>query len=173
MTAIATASRLHYLELKPVPETLAVGCRQYQFIQGNHAAGPELTSEIWNQKSGQKANAVDAASEVLDNCWNLTNQLIRLALKNNYAETPTYPQLLITPEGVVMHQLKQHDHDVFGDLTPGGMVARFRGSESPAVAWEMAKRPLEELEQAKFRIQYLNALAAYPDHAVVEFDWNL
>ncbi len=169
----------------PAPESLAVGSRQHQFIQGNRKTNretfgniptswwPELTFEIWGENNGQKADAADAPEDVISNAWNHADALIALALKSKWAQNPTYPEILITPDATVSHQLKYHDEDVFHDPSPGGTVALFLPDQDPALSWHMAKRPLAELEQANFRINYLRTLAAYPGHIVVEFDWNL
>ena len=167
------------------PETLAVGCRQHRFIQGNILTNsetfvdtplglrPEQTFEIWGQNRGQKASAEDAPNSVLQSCWNHADRLIELAIRHHQSGRPIYPELLITPDGRVQHQLTHPDMDVFDDPSPGGTIALFMPDQDPAMAWHRAKAPLRDLEQAQFRIDYLRTLAAHMGHIVIEFDWNL
>ena len=167
------------------PETLAVGCRQHRFIQGNILTNsetfvdtpqrlrPEQTFEIWGENSGRKANAEDAPNSVLQSCWNHAARLIELAIRHHQSGRPIYPELLITPDGRVQHQLTYQDTDVFDDPSPGGTASLFMPDQDPVMAWHRAKQPLRDLEQAQFRIDYLRTLAAHMGHIVIEFDWNL
>ena len=167
----------------PNPETIAIGSNQYRFIQGNlmtnsetfadTPAGPhpQQTFEIWSEARGQMANPRDTPQEILEGCWNHADNLVKIAIESHLKPRPLYPKILITPNGTVLHQLKYHDQDVFDDPSPGGTANLFVPGD-PIMAWHRSKAPLQDLEQAKFRIEYLRTLAAYPNHIVVALDWN-
>ena len=166
------------------PESIAVGCRQYRFIQGNLRTNSEhfgvnapvnlddSTFEIWSQRHGPKAPADQAPDKVISISWNCTEKLVKLALESHQRPRPLYPQLLITPDGQLQHQLEYPDLDVFDDPAPGGAASKYLAGD-PANAWHRAKQPIHDLEQAYFRIRYLQTLSKHPERIVLEFDWNL
>ena len=118
------------------PETLAVGCRQHRFIQGNiltnsetfvdtpQGLWPEQTFGIWGENSGRKANAEDAPNSVLQSCWNHADRLIELAIRHHQSGRPIYPELLITP---VSSKLKMGGSSKM-ELTHPVMVASSAGT---------------------------------------------
>ena len=171
---------------EPRPETLALGTSQHRFIKGNHdtnsvtfrhlnrADWPQMTHQYWSDRGGQTSDAGhDSPQHIIDDSWNTGRDLVALAIRSKYRERPIYPNLLIRPDGTVRHELTYHDQDVFGQICPESTAHHYLTGTEPVHAWQMAKWPLEALEEAKFRIDYLRTLTDHPDNIVFEVDWNL
>ena len=166
------------------PETLSIGCRSYRFIQGNldtnnftfantpHDRWPQLSMQFWSQNKGANLDRT-IPDIVLENCWSRPENLITLALDHhNHHPIQPYPQMLIEPDGTYHHHLGFPDTDVFDDPSPGGTVSLYLKGD-PASAWYKAMQPLRDIAKARFRHDYLRALAGYMGNIVIELDWNL
>ena len=171
---------------EPRPETLALGTWQHRFIKGNHepnsvtfrhlkmADWSDMTHQFWSDRNGQTSEpGNDSPQHIINDSWNTGGELIALALRSKYQDRPIYPSLLIQPDGTVLHELTHHDQDVFGQICTESTAHHYLTGTEPVQAWHMAKWPLEALEEARFRIDYLRALTGHPDNIVFEVDWNL
>ena len=169
----------------PRPESLAIGCNTYRFVQGNEDSNydtfagmprdqwPNTTFEFWSDRSGTMANAADASADILGWSWNSTSKLVTLGLESNPRRRQIYPSLLLSPEEPqLLHHLCYQDYDVFGDDQPHCAAQNYIEGD-PVLSWHRAKSPLEELAKAAFRVDYLKALHRQPDRLVMELDWNL
>ena len=170
----------------PRPESLAIGCQQYRFIQGNGDTNhntfagkpihlwPDTTFEFWSDRQGTFAHAADAPQQILDWSWNTTGRLVTLALESSVqTRLRPYPSLVIAPDDTPpLHHLRYHDCDIFGDDTPGLAASNYVTGD-PVIAWHRAKSPIQELAEATFRVDYLQLLHRLPDLLVMELDWNL
>ncbi len=166
------------------PETLSLGGRSYRFIQGNlntnhevfagkpPAHWPQMSIQFWSQNIGA-AKTEPVPDEVLHNCWNHTDSLITLALEHHDTHRlRPYPQMIITPADDCQHHMGYPDTDVFDDPAPGGTVALYLKGD-PATSHHRAIQALRDIDAAFFRRDYLQTLASFPGHIVMEMDWNL
>lgn len=183
--AVTAARRMTPDTLAPVPTELHLGARTNRFIQGNldspseTYAGvpkedrPPASALIWRAESGLAPQNLPA--NLLLDSWSRADILARMALHPDYRPTLLQPRLqpdmLITPDGRLRHQLGPIDHDVFEDQTPGLVAAALLGGP-PDQAFDHAKAPLRELENALFRIDYLRSLAQNPQNLVISMLWR-
>ena len=163
----------------PRPETLSLGGNPHRFIKNSGLTNSQHTAEentpqFWSDRQGRICQPSELATiHLLDNCHSSTDALVTLALKSRHLSLPIYPQLLIEPDSTLHHHLGFPDEDVFGDPKHGGTVTRYLPEDEPASSWFLAMEPLRKLAEAQFQINYIRALAKYPDHAVIELDWNM
>ena len=182
-------------------ESFGIGCRQNRFIQGEFRTNsvqfghppdhqwPETIHEVMSQIHEPDLSDEGIAAiplDVLRNCWNLSQNLVTLALENRAAfgtghpeRGLIYPDILLTPEGIAGEAMTFPNQDVFGntddelvegkDLTATQYLDnRHRGS-----AYFGAQYPVIELTKAAFRCDYIRKMAQYHDHIVLEADWNM
>ena len=182
-------------------ESFSLGCRQFRFIQGEHRTNsqlfapaptnqwPETTHQVMSQihEPDLSDEGIDAIPmDVLRNSWNTAHRLVGLALENSGARrehpdqrTIIYPQILLSPDGIVGQCITFPGENVFGE-TDQDLVNRravkamdYTNAREPGGAYFLAQYPLRRLAQAQFECDYIRAMAEYDDHIVLEADWNM
>ena len=189
-TAVAEAQKLAEAALarlddaQGAPESLGIGTTQYRMIQGNLQTNyntfapmpsnewPQCTEDFWSEAKGRTREAAEAAEDIVRSSWNAGRALVEMALDHHNMERQPYPQVLITPDGLISHHIGWPDADVFGDKEPGGTARRFT-KKGPAEAWHAAAEPLRDLAKASFRVEYLAIMARHPENIVIALDWNI
>lgn len=135
---------------------------------------------FWSCWRGLVADPADAPAGVLDICWNTASELVTLALNPGQVKSQrpphawvtrnVFPMALIEPDGTFFQCVTSPDIDVFGE-TADGETASLYLNTSNARSW--AKDPMAKIEEANFQAEYIRKLHQWPDHLVVEFDWNM
>lgn len=179
-TAIDAALRLPGW---PAPQSLALGCARYRFIQGcleeNHEifAGlppenwPQLTHTFWSATDGNSPHAEAVPADVLECAWSSAQALVAFALDNHHSRPAPYPSLMITPDGALRHELAHPQCDVFGNPQPR-QDAPHSQRNGHLAQWMQATQPLRSLERVLFRIDYLKALRSHSNHLVLALEWT-
>ena len=182
-TALEAALRLSSLNDEPAPVSLALGSHRYRFIQGNlepnydvfagipPARWPQTSHEFWTAEAGLSEPNCDIPCSLLNDSWAITGAIITLTLDYHDHRGNPYPNLLLTPDGSLTHELTPPRLDVFGRPQPGPEAAPTPAND-PQAAWLRATMPLRSAQRANFRIRYLQLLAQYPGHLTFQFDWR-
>ena len=169
------------------PETLGIGSYQaYAYIQSRRAGEYKPDSnicawEFWSQRSGRKEQPLEILEQVIMRHWNNSSDLIKLALQSPPAVPhrewiPIVPELVLFPDReptqIVMQYL-----DIFGEdqdaFVRPNIAAQHLGMDNYSQAHHLAKAPMDALNHAQHRIDYIRAVAPYRDRITIQLDWNL
>lgn len=193
--AVAEAIKLAIAELQrhpqdqyPYPESLDVGCYgAYAYIQGRRPTdyrpdNPDLQSwGFWSQHHGRKHQPQELLPPVMLRHWNRSDQLARLALTpppgTRYRDwEPVVPELVIFHDRdsliIPWQYLDVFEEDLDATNRPN-RAAQVLGMTDHSRAYHLAKNPMDDLNRAQHRVNYVRAVAEYPDRIAIQLDWNL
>ena len=183
---------LHHIEQRDdsddnYPESLDIGGYQaYAYIQGRYYGDYRPPSEeccwaFWSQRSGRKEQPLEILEQVMMCHWNNSSDLIKLALQSPPAVPhrewiPLVPQLVLFPDREPTQLVMQY-LDVFGEdqdaFVRPNIAAQHLTMDNYSQAHHLAKAPMDALNRAQHRIDYVRAVAPYRDRITIQLDWNL
>ncbi len=166
---------------------IAVGGHSHQLIRGREPQSmprgemPQQTllhRQYDSPYELETHSTIDATPlELLLNNYAPTDPLVSRELLNllDANSSDTMSNVLIAPDGSVVHHPLVEDTDVFGqtrdDADSGTLIAaRYYKNSGPDFAHYHARHPLYELHRAQYRCEYLRTLAKYPGNIAVQLE---
>ena len=185
--ALAEIKR-HPEDQYPYPESLDIGSYgAYAYIQGRRA-GDYRSSNVdchswgfWSQLQGYRCQPEDLLPPVMLRHWNRSDQLARLALQPQpgigYRDwNPVVPELVLFHDRETLIMPWQHQ-DVFDEdldaISRPNRAAQILSTKEYGEAHHLAKNPMDDLNRAQHRVNYIRAVADYTNRIAIQLDWNL
>ena len=170
------------------PESLDIGSYSaYAYIQGRRAGQYRPDSEhctwaFWSQLRGRKEQEDDSLLDrVVAHHWRNSSRLIELALMPPHDVPhrewfPIVPRVALFPDREPV-QIFMQFLDVFGEdqdaIARPNIASRHLRMDSYSQAHHLARAPMDQLNQAQHRIEYIRAIEPYQDRIAIQLDWNL